>query len=398
MLTPRLPLITAVLLVASVGWTAAAVGQEPKPGPVEVSKTRAIEFYLAKGDADACGPGCSTWIVAEGKFDAGAASRLRRLLAKLGRPRPPIYFHSPGGVVLAALAVGRLIREQKLEVSVAHTVPLGCDRDKPADKSCEAQKRAGEPIAAQFDPLAAMCNSACVYALAGGSVRHVPPGVKLGIHDVGIEPANLPPRAVARAAKAVTHERIEDYLREMGIDNGLYKAALAVPFESARALEREEVVRFGIDRREFDETPWQFIEKPAPAAIKKYFARTDNDRVRYVDGLVSLYCRRAQGPVLVLTREHAVAEVPIDLRSASISVNGRRFVLNASSLSSGFDVRSALLSAGALDDDNVTVELSAADLLRNEAANGLVLDMHGFPAVYAKLRASCDPPDSQPTH
>ncbi len=398
MLTSRLPPITAVLVVASVGWTAAAVGQESKPGPVDLAKMPAIEFYLAKGDADACGPGCSTWIAAEGKFDPGAASRLRRLLAKLGRPRPPIYFHSPGGVVVAALEVGRLIREQKLEVSVAHTVPLGCDRDKPAEKSCDAQKRSGGPIAAQFDPLVAMCNSACVYALAGGSVRHVPPGVKLGIHDVGLDPAKPPPRAVARAAKAVTHERIEEYLHEMGIDEGLYKAALAVPFESPRALEREEVVRFGIDRREFDETPWQFIEKPAPAAIKKYFARTDNDRVRYVDGLVSVFCRRGQGPVLVLTREHAVAEALSDLRSPSISLNGRRFVLNASGLSSGFDIRSALLSAGALDDDHVTVELSAADLLRNEAAGGVVLDMHGFAVAYTKLRASCDPPDSQPAH
>lgn len=124
-----------------------------------------IAFYLARGEANACGRGCSAWIVAEGKIDAGAAPRLRRLLAKLGRARPPIYFHSPGGSMAGALELGRLVRDQKLEVSVAHTIPLSCDRDKPIEKSCEALKRSGRELQAEFDPTIAMCNSACVNRL-----------------------------------------------------------------------------------------------------------------------------------------------------------------------------------------------------------------------------------------
>jgi hypothetical protein len=124
-----------------------------------------IAFYLARGEANACGRGCSAWIVAEGKIDAGAAPRRRRLLAKLGRARPPIYFHSPGGSMAGALELGRLVRDQKLEVSVAHTIPLSCDRDKPIEKSCEALKRSGRELQAEFDPTIAMCNSACVNRL-----------------------------------------------------------------------------------------------------------------------------------------------------------------------------------------------------------------------------------------
>ena len=89
-----------------------------------------IEFYLAHGDANACGPGCSEWIAAEGKIDAGAADRFRQLLRIVADRRPPIYLHSPGGKLTEALELGRLIRDKKFEVSVGHTVALGCSSDK----------------------------------------------------------------------------------------------------------------------------------------------------------------------------------------------------------------------------------------------------------------------------
>src|SRR6266700_5718935 len=107
-----------------------------------------IVFYLARGEADACGRDCNEWIAAEGKIDAGAAQRLRRLLAKLGRRRPPIFFHSPGGSVAGSIELGRLIRGQKLAVSVSHTVARGCDRAKLLDKSCDALKRSGQELEA----------------------------------------------------------------------------------------------------------------------------------------------------------------------------------------------------------------------------------------------------------
>src|SRR6202140_2918393 len=315
----RLHPIVLAALVSIIGWVAAVTGPaEAAPGGTSETAIADIEFYLARGAADACGPGCNEWIAAEGKIDAGAASRLRRLLAKLGRARPPVYLHSPGGSISGGLELGRLIRDQKLEVSVAHTIPLGCDRDKPPEKSCEAQKRSGQTLESEFDPTLAMCNSACVYVLAGGTVRRVPPWVKLGIHDVGFDPAKTPPRgALLGQAKTMAHERIQDYLREMGIDNTLLRAASAVPFESKRFLERDDVVRFGIDRREFGETPWQFVDKPGPLVSKRFFARTDNDKFRYLDGFVSVSCGAGQSIRLALARDHVSDISSAGLRSVS---------------------------------------------------------------------------------
>ncbi len=397
---PRLLPILLVALVSAMDCAAAAT-DPPKATPAAAGVSAPIQFYLARGDDDACGPDCKDWIAAEGTFDAGAAQRLRQLLAKLGRPRPPIYFHSPGGLVVGALELGRLIRSQKLQVSVAHTIATGCKADNPPEKSCEAQKRSGQALAAKLDPTIAMCNSACVYAMAGGPIRLVPPWVKLGIHDVGLDPAkSLPRGATAGRAKATAHEHIQEFLHEMGFDDALFKAAAAVPFESHRFLERDELVRFGIDRREFGDTGWQFIDKPAAGVINRFFARTDSDSVRYFDGFVILGCGAGQTMRLALARGRGVSEIPgTGSRPISISLNGQRMELRERTSTPELDLRWASLPASTLDGlaGNATVGLSGNDLVRNDdSAGGMALDMHGFAAEYAKLRKGCDQPIQAP--
>jgi hypothetical protein len=44
----------------------------------------------------------------------------------------------------------------------------------------------------------------------------------------------------------------------MGADVGLFDLASSIKFESMHVLTREEIVRFGIDRRELTETAWKF--------------------------------------------------------------------------------------------------------------------------------------------
>jgi hypothetical protein len=388
-------LASAAAVVSATAQTTSAPGKPASPGAA-LDTMPAIAFYLARGEADACGRGCSAWIAADGKIDAGAAQRLRRLLEKLGRARPPIYFHSPGGSLSGGLELGRLIRAQKLEVSVAHTIPLSCDRDKPAEKACEAQKRSGQDLQAEFDPTVAMCNSSCVYAVAGGTVRLIPLWVKLGIHDVGFDPAKTPAHARLGEARSVAHERIQEYLHEMGFDDALFRAAAAVPFESHRLLERDDLVRFGIDRRELGETVWRFVDKPLKAVSKGFFARSDSDPHRYLEGLVRLDCGAGHTIRLGLARGRAGLEAPAGQHPPGISLNGNRVDLRDQIPSAEFDIHSARLSASAFEaaGDDTTIELSAADLDRNPTSGGMALDMAGFSAAFAKLRKSCD--DSVP--
>jgi hypothetical protein len=235
-----LPIVLAAFVVTA-GEITSVTAETPKasPPPVKAAQMPEIAFYLARGDADACGRGCNEWIAAEGTIDLGAAQRLRRLLAKLGHRKLPIYLHSPGGSAVGGFELGRLVRDQKLVVSVGRTMPRNCNPNIP-DKSCETLKRSGQELEAELDETVAWCNSACVWVLAGGAVRIVPPGAKLGIHDVGFDSDKPPPRAAAIEGKRLVHARMQEYLRDMGMDKAPFTASAAVPFESARFIEREE--------------------------------------------------------------------------------------------------------------------------------------------------------------
>jgi hypothetical protein len=391
-----LPIVArAAIIAAACG--AAPVGAQTPPhlekAPPE--SMAPIRFYLARGEPNACGPGCNEWIAAEGKIDAGAAQRLRQLLAKLGGRRPPIYFHSPGGSVVGSLELGRLMRAQKLEVSVAHTIAL-CERDKPPEASCPAKGKPAEAVEAELDPTTAMCNSGCVYVVAGGAVRRVPPGVRLGIHDVGLDPDKSLPSGISMAeVRRQAHARIRTYLHEMGIDESLLTEASSIPFESMKAIGRDELVRFGIDRRDFGETNWQFTAKTVPAVDKAFFARTNEETPKYADELVMFSCGARQAIRVVLARGHDAAAGSL---AGRITVNGRRIDLSNQVTSGKVDIRVASLPASSLAaiGDTATIELSDPGA-GDASAVVATLKLDGFAAVYAKLQRSCDESAPGPT-
>src|SRR5262245_14495368 len=109
------------LALAFAAPAAAEPALEPAKAPTPAFDLRSIPpmvFFVAKSDSDACGPGCSEWIAADGAIDAGTPARLRALLGKLsksGKRALPIYFSSPGGNVTASLELGRLLRAHKMK-------------------------------------------------------------------------------------------------------------------------------------------------------------------------------------------------------------------------------------------------------------------------------------------
>jgi hypothetical protein len=366
------------------------------PATPDPAALRPMVFYDAHGEANACGPGCSEWIAAEGKIDIGTADRLRQLLAQLKGARPPIFFHSPGGSVTGSTLLGEVIRERKLTVSVSHTLPLNCDREPKSHRSCDVEIRAGHPIEAKLDLLTAMCNSACVYALAGGVVRLIPPWVTLGIHDVGIDLAATKIRHASSqliaAAERVTRTRLRSYIRRMGIDEGLLTEAFATPFTSIGRLTRDDAARFGLDRREFGETVWQFVDQPQPAIRKMFFVRTDNGDHRYVNALVNVACVPSLDgraiAAIARQRQASDTETIVGRPAVIIRVNGKDIRL-ARARSAKLYLWSGQLAVTNLEaiSDEAAMLLPGEELGRQEGPSGDVsLAMTGFSAAYAKLK------------
>src|SRR5262247_2489798 len=109
----KAPLLVAII-IALAAPAAAQPGRAGNPSTPAKKNSAPIEppmiFYLAKGEPDACGEGCSEWIAAEGEIDGAASQRLRSFLNRLGKRKLPIYFHSPGGVGTTATEMGRQLR------------------------------------------------------------------------------------------------------------------------------------------------------------------------------------------------------------------------------------------------------------------------------------------------
>jgi hypothetical protein len=76
--------------------------------------------------------------------------------------------------------------------------------------------------------------------------------------------------AASRAIARLDRDLVQ-YVGTMGVDRRLLDLIKTVKFEQMHALKRDELIRFGIDKREFVETSWRF---------------TDRGRVSYIDKIV----------------------------------------------------------------------------------------------------------------
>jgi hypothetical protein len=316
-------------------------------------------------------------------------------LAKLGQRRLPIFLHSGGGSVLGAIELGRLIRSRNIEVSVARTVPAACSRDRLPDKSCELLKRSGKDLVSERDSNGAMCNSACVLTLSGGAVRSVPPLVRLGVHAIGIDLGKTQIRGAAiAAATRVANSRIVEFLRDMGINKALFDTSNSVPHESTRFLQRDELLRFGIDTREFGETEWRYVEKPNAAIAKGFFMRSGVADPAHPEALLRLNCGAGKAMRLTLARERSASNrTGASPRPLRVNMNGSRIDLPYSTPGETIEMHTTVLWPNVIDsaDDKSAIEISGFGPERdNEPQGRIILNMAGFSAAYAKLRKACD--------
>jgi hypothetical protein len=371
--------------------TIQAVAQTPAVNPAGVGQARLPQmiFYVARGSANACGHGCNEWIAADGTIDREVAQRLRQLLAKLNGRKLPIFLHSPGGSALGSVELGQLMHSRQLVAGVARTVPRGCDRDQLYQNPCEALKR--DDVAAELDTDVATCNSGCVYALAGASVRLVPPGVRLGIHASEIEPPTPVAAGLLAWARQTADARVQSYLREVGIGPGLFAAAAAVPHQSVRFLQREELVRFGIDTREFGEAGWHFAGRQVTTISKGYFTRTQGQRLAYRNAYLGLSCGDANFMHLTLAIEIAPGELGFGSHRFAIAMNGWRAEFPLGSDTDKFDMRTIRVLADRIASANDDGSIEIFDPVgKSEPQSTIRLTMDGFSDAYARLRRTCD--------
>jgi hypothetical protein len=271
-MTRRALLVAGLLLIGGHA-IAASPGARAVP-PERLAPP--IVFYVARGAPDACGRGCDSWIAAEAQIDSDAAPRFRKFLRQIRGRNLPIYFASPGGNIDQALAIGVMLRERPVVARVARTVVSECGFEAQDSDVCLKLKQSGRELHGDLWTRAAMCNSACPYLILGASTREIAPDAVLAVHSpkVVLRFSGGAPTQQARAAAterslARIDHTLSSYIARMGGQIGLLELARTVPFEGMHILTREEIVRFGIDRRDIVDTPWTF-ENNGRSMVRKF--------------------------------------------------------------------------------------------------------------------------------
>lgn len=142
-------------------------------------------FAVVRSSESGCEPDCPEWISAEGDIDPKALSRFETILKALEGRKLPLVVSSNGGDAETAIALGNMIRENRLDVAVGSTVFSGC---KPRSKNCVATAKTGAPYFGNAVSGGGECTRDCMLMLAGGKTRLAGYGTFVG-WEIGDKPS-----------------------------------------------------------------------------------------------------------------------------------------------------------------------------------------------------------------
>jgi hypothetical protein len=212
----RWSILASVVLVACS--TTPAVVENPVPAPGFSAGGSYLHITAVAPGYAGREPTDRRWFIyLEGFIDNGASVRLERLLDREQIRSAVVYFDSPGGHVVEAMALGRLIRQRGYVTSV------------------EARPTDGVNGPGR-------CYSACPIAYAGGVHRSLATGSVLGVHRA----RNSVPVPDEAAFQGVVTGQMRDYLAAMGVSPEFVTLMSEVPNDTIRDLTADEDVRLGL--------------------------------------------------------------------------------------------------------------------------------------------------------
>lgn len=260
--------VAAILFAAAFGHAALAAPKSDKkpPNPLE----QPMVFSIVRSGAGYCEPNCPEWIYGEGQIVSATPEAFRRTVKQAGERRLPLLIVSPGGNVMAAMEMGRLVRKFGLDVEVSATRFVDCQ---PRRRDCVPDGPGkGEYRGIAFSA-GAFCWSACPLILAAGANRYSSEWAHTGVHQITTVYAKervyfkenyrmingkkkVLSRKVVKRKKAgtesttrlpkSTRKALLGYFKEMGVGKDLLDAMLSTPPDKIRRLEPDEMLSLGL--------------------------------------------------------------------------------------------------------------------------------------------------------
>ena len=246
-----------------------------KSSPSILQHLQPMRVQLVRDAQPGCDANCAEWISAEGDIVEGTPAAFQQVLRAVGNRKLPVFVNSGGGSIEAAIAIGRMLRDRKLDVAVTKT---DFDLCPPASKGCKGKRK----LAARGKPNSynAYCASACTLLLAAGDRRLVSPWSRVGVHQIIVFKTQYRIRRTYRVTTTVrpgghrdvrrhlireqrfagkttpgevtenTYRPIDEFLKEMGIGQALIPLMEATPNSSIHWMSREELASTGMATEE----------------------------------------------------------------------------------------------------------------------------------------------------
>ena len=182
-----------------------------------------MRFEIVRASGAACHPDCPEWVFAQGTIGPRSAAELRRILSATTGRRLPVVIDSGGGDVRGALALGRLIRERGLDVAVARTKIVPCPL---AEAACPQDFNGA--VGTTTNVYGGDCVAACSLVLAAGKRRIVHIYARVSLANTAFQ------------------SEVQQYLREMGTDDEMYKRMRGMTFGSGEDLPKDYMRKVGL--------------------------------------------------------------------------------------------------------------------------------------------------------
>jgi len=186
-------MLAATAAVLYVDYHDFSAAQEARARAAPASEPSPTADKGAKMTFDLTGGGR---LLATGAIAPGTAQAFAAEIEKRGGYVKTVVLHSPGGSVQDAMAMGRLIRAKNLATEI----------------------ESGR-----------MCVSSCPLVFAGGVARKAGAKAELGVHQVAAAGPHEMTQSEAMEDAQRVSAQVQNYLREMGIDLGLWVRAMATP-------------------------------------------------------------------------------------------------------------------------------------------------------------------------
>ncbi|MBK6349975.1 MAG: hypothetical protein IPF50_09225 [Proteobacteria bacterium] len=163
--------------------------------------------------------GDERWLIyLDGPVDPGATSRVVSLILTEHITHAVVYLNSPGGSLVTAMQLGRVLRERAFDTRVG-------------TRTTDATRAT-----------AGTCHSACPFLLAGGVRRSLETGSAVGLHRA----ENREPVGDVDTFQHVVRTQVIEYLAEMGVRTEIASLMEDIPHDRIRDLTVDEALQLNL--------------------------------------------------------------------------------------------------------------------------------------------------------